>query len=344
MKDEVQINKNLYDDVLLILNSAREKTYSAINSEMVRAYWLMGKRIVKEEQNGEQRATYGEAILKNLSFALTAELGKGFSYANLRNFRQFYLTYPNEEICYTLCSKLTWSHNRLIMRVENEQARMYYLKEASTQNWSVRALERNINTLFFQRLLSSQNQKNEVAIIENSEKASIDDFIKDPYIFEFLKISEPTEANENEIETALIQNLQQFLLELGKGFSFVARQQRISTETSHFYIDLVFYNYILKCFVLFDLKTAKLTHQDTGQMDMYIRMYDDLKRQTDDNPTIGIILCAEKDETVVKYSILNDNKQLFATKYKPFLPSEAELIAEIEREKRLFLAQKKESI
>lgn len=328
-------SQQLISDVLHILQVARQKAYTAVNSEMVQAYWLMGKRIVEEEQQGEEKATYGEAILKTLSIALTCEFGKGFSYANLRNFRQFYLTYPNPEICYALRSNLTWTHHRLIMRVENTDARSYYLKECAEQNWTSRVLERNINTFYYQRLLSSQNTQ--VSIADNNKKieqANISDLIKDPYVFEFLNIPEPITANEKEIETALIQNLQSFLLELGKGFSFVGRQFRVSTETSHFYIDLVFYNYLLKCFVLFDLKTTKLTHQDTGQMDMYIRMFDDLKKQTDDNPTIGIILCAEKDETVVKYSILNEHKQLFATKYMPYLPTEAELIAEIERDKK----------
>jgi predicted nuclease of restriction endonuclease-like (RecB) superfamily len=322
-------------DVVQILQLAREKTYSAINSEMVIAYWQMGRRIVQEEQNGEQKATYGEAILKTLSVALTAELGKGFSYANIRNFRQFYLTYPDEAICYTVCSKLSWSHNRLIMRIEFPEARIYYLKECTNQMWSVRTLERNINSHYYQRLLSSQTKSDISILDQDSDKILANDFIKDPYVFEFLNIPEPINALEQDIEKALIGNLQHFLLELGKGFSFVGRQFRISTETSHFYIDLVFYNYLLKCFVLFDLKTGKLTHQDTGQMDMYIRMFDDLKKQDDDNPTIGIILCTEKDETVVKYSILNDSKQLFATKYMLYLPTEEELIAEIEREKRV---------
>ena len=210
--------------------------------------------------------------------------------------------------------------------------------------WSTRTLERHISTFYYQRLLSSQKQYDPLSNNERSEIVSANDFIKDPYVFEFLNISEPVNALELEIEKALINNLQQFLLELGKGFSFVGRQFRISTETSHFYIDLVFYNYLLKCFVLFDLKTAKLTHQDTGQMDMYIRMFDDLKKQDDDNPTIGIILCTEKDETVVKYSILNDSKQLFATKYMLYLPTEEELIAEIEREKRVIEKQINEKI
>jgi predicted nuclease of restriction endonuclease-like (RecB) superfamily len=326
-------NHNIYiAEVKTILAQARQKAYQAVNSAMVEAYWLIGKRIVEEEQHGKERAEYGEALLKNLSVALTEEFGKGFSYANLRNFRQFYLTYTDPEICYTLCSKLTWSHNRLIMRVENEAARNYYLKEATDQNWSVRVLERNINTFYYQRLLSSQNKEEALQHSSDFEKVTATDFIKDPYVFEFLNISQPINVSETEIEKALIQNLQHFLLELGKGFSYVGRQFRISAETSHFYIDLVFYNYMLKCFVLFDLKTTKLTHQDTGQMDMYIRMFDDLKKQPEDNPTIGIILCAEKDETVVKYSILKEHKQLFATKYMPYLPTEKELAAEVERE------------
>lgn len=322
-----------------ILAQARMKAYQSVNSVMVEAYWLIGKRIVEEEQNGKKRAEYGEALLKNLSVALTKEFGKGFSSSNLRNFRQFYLTYSDPEICYTLCSKLTWSHNKLIMRIDSNAARNYYLKEASEQNWSVRILERHINTFYYERLLSTQNKEETVQYSTGQNNDLARDFIKDPYVFEFLNIPEPISASENDIEAALIGNLQQFLLELGKGFSFIGRQFRISTETSHFYIDLVFYNYILKCFVLFDLKIAKLTHQDAGQMDMYIRMFDDLKKQPEDNPTIGIILCTEKDETVVKYSILNEHKQLFATKYLPYLPTEEELTAEIKREK-LFLKQK----
>ncbi|MDQ8750442.1 hypothetical protein ATE49_05805 [Elizabethkingia miricola] len=322
-----------------ILAQARMKAYQSVNSVMVEAYWLIGKRIVEEEQNGKERAEYGEALLKNLSVALTKEFGKGFSSSNLRNFRQFYLTYSDPEICYTVCSKLTWSHNRLIMRIDSNAARNYYLKEASEQNWSVRVLERHINTFYYERLLSTQNKEETVQYSTGQNNDLARDFIKDPYVFEFLNIPEPISASENDIEAALIGNLQQFLLELGKGFSFIGRQFRISTETSHFYIDLVFYNYILKCFVLFDLKIAKLTHQDAGQMDMYIRMFDDLKKQPEDNPTIGIILCTEKDETVVKYSILNEHKQLFATKYLPYLPTEEELTAEIKREK-LFLKQK----
>jgi predicted nuclease of restriction endonuclease-like (RecB) superfamily len=321
------------DEIRVILASARQKAFSAVNTAMVEAYWLIGKRIIEQEQHGEDRAVYGEGILKELSKALTAEFGRGFSYANLRNFRQFYLTFRDSKICYTLCSKLAWSHNRLIMRVENENARTYYLNEAAEQGWSVRTLERNINTFYYHRLLSSNGKSEDLKHSKVLEKQQPEDFIKDPYVFEFLNIQQPTTATESDIEAALIENLQHFLLELGKGFSFVGRQFRISTETDHFYIDLVFYNYLLKCFVLIDLKTSKLTHQHVGQMDMYRRMFDDLKKPDGDNPTIGIILCTEKSETVVKYSIINDNPRLFATKYMPYLPTEDELIAEIEREK-----------
>lgn len=326
-------------DIKQLLGNARQKAYSAINRSMVEAYWSIGKRIVEEEQLGEKRAAYGEGLLKELSKELTAEFGKGFAYANVYNMRQFYLSYQsNDEIFYALRRNLTWTHHRLIMRVESTLARSYYLKECAEQNWSSRTLERNINTFYYQRIIAT-NKEVFVLDSENNNTINPQAFIKDPYVFEFLNIPEPTQATEQQIETALVKNLQQFLLELGKGFSFVGRQFRISTETSHFYIDLVFYNYILKCFVLFDLKTTKLTHQDTGQMDMYIRMFDDLKKQENDNPTLGIILCAEKDATVVKYSILNGSTQLFATKYMPYLPTEAELITEIEREKRLIEEQ-----
>ncbi len=319
-------------DIKAILEQARSKARSAVNTAMVEAYWLIGQRIVQEEQQGSSRAVYGERLLANLSRALSASLGKGFSYANLRNFRQFYLTYPDPEICYTACSKLSWSHNRLIMREEDPKARAYYLAESVSQQWTVRQLERSLQSRSFQRLLSSQDSGK-----QDSPRQSepLGDFIKDPYVLEFLQLPESGQLKESDLEQAIIDELQKFLLELGKGFSFVARQMRISTETSHFFMDLVFYNYLLKCFVIIDLKTGKLTHQDIGQMDMYVRMFDDLKRGEDDNPTIGLILCDSKDETVVKYSVIQESRQLFASKYQRILPTEEELIAEIEREKRL---------
>ena len=337
-----KLTKNYISEIKQILAQARQKAYTVVNLAMVEAYWQIGKRIVEEEQQGKERATYGEEILQTLSKALIAEFGRGFSYANLRNFRQFYLTFPEDQICYALRSKLTWTHYRLIMRVNNPNARQYYINECAEQMWSSRTLERNINTCYYERLLSSANEKETLSCTGVLEKQQAHDIIKDPYVFEFLNISEPFKSNEKNIESALIENLQQFLLELGKGFSFVGRQFRISTEATHFYIDLVFYSYILKCFVLFDLKTSKLTNQDIGQMDMYVRMFDDLKRGQDDNPTIGIILCAEKEETIVKYSVLSDNQQLFAAKYMPYLPTEEELRAEIEREKQFLKLQWKE--
>jgi predicted nuclease of restriction endonuclease-like (RecB) superfamily len=306
-----------------ILAEARRKAATSINFIMVEAYWRIGERIVLEEQQGAQRAEYGKFLLQNLSRGLSAEFGEGFSYANLRNFRQFYLTWPDREKCYTLCSKLGWSHNRLIMREPDESARLWYLAHAAEENWTVRQLERQIKTRTFQRTLSTES----LSPVSSPTPESI---FKDPYILEFLNLPENTKHHERDIESALIDNLQSFLLELGRGFSFVGRQFRISSETSHFYIDLVFYNYLLKCFILIDLKIDKLTHQDIGQMDMYVRMFDDLKRGEGDNPTLGIILCADKDETIVRYSVLHDNEQLFAAKYLTILPTEEELAREID--------------
>lgn len=321
----------LHSDIKKILEQARSKARAAVNAAMVEAYWLIGQRIVQEEQQGQHKAQYGTRLMEALSIALTADFGKGFSYANLYNFRQFYRLFPEQEILYTLCRELSWSHLRLIIRADSQQAIEYYCKEAREQHWTVRQLERHIKTQSFQRLLSSQVEPSS----GKTPKAVHLDFIKDPYVLEFLQLPESGQIKESALEQAIIDELQKFLLELGKGFSFVARQMRISTETSHFFVDLVFYNYLLKCFVIIDLKTGKLTHQDIGQMDMYVRMFDDLKRGDDDNPTIGIILCDSKDETVVKYSVIQESQQLFASKYRRILPTEEELIAEIEREKRL---------
>jgi len=316
----IKQNKKFFSDVSNILNIARAKTYSVVNTIMVETYWKIGKRVVEEEQNGKNRAEYGEQLIENLSIYLTDNFGKGFSEANLKNMRQFYITFP--KFARQCLANLSWTNICIIMRIENKEERDYYLKEASLQNWSSRVLERNIKSGYYKRILSTQNKK-QVSKITNKQK--IEDFIKDPYVLEFLNVPESLQGKESLLETALINNLQKFLLELGKGFCFVARQQRLSTETDHFYIDLVFYNYILKCFVIIDLKTTKLTHQDIGQMDMYVRMFDKLKRSQDDNPTIGIILCTDKSETMVKYSILKENKQIFASKYKTVLPTEKEL-------------------
>ena len=342
-----QLDK-LVGDVRTLLSQARQATARAINTAMVTTYWMIGQRIVVEEQKGSDRADYGAYILKRLSKELTPEFGNGFSYANLKNMRQFYKTYANDEKGYTLCSQLGWSHNRLIMRVENVEARHYYLKEALEEGWSVRALERNIESHYYQRMLSAPGgeEKCNVALhnSNDADTATLDvkSFVKDPYVLEFVGLPPYPDHKESQLEAALTDNMQQFLLELGKGFSFVGRQYRISTETSHFYIDLVFYNYILKCFVLIDLKAKKLTHRDIGQMDMYVRMFDDLKRGEGDNPTIGILLCAEKEETVVKYSVLNGSQQLFAAKYLPYMPTEEELRNMIENNVRLIESGKVE--
>ncbi len=340
--NQLPTSGNITSDIRAILSEARKSVARAINTTMTAAYWLIGKRIVEEEQNGADRAAYGENLLRNLSKELTSEFGNGFSYANLYNMRQFYLTY-NNEIFYTLCIKLPWSHNRLIMRVTDPKAREWYLREAAQQQWSVRQLERNINSFYYQRQLESGIMQDEkgTQCLSNPRSMDVRQFIKDPYVLEFVGLPTGAEYKEKEMEDRLICQMQDFLLELGKGFSFIKRQYRISTETSHFYIDLVFYNYILKCFVLVDLKTAKLTHQDVGQMDMYIRMFDDLKRGADDNPTIGILMCADKDETIVKYSVLNNSEQIFASKYLPYLPTEEELRRELENTGRL-LGDKKD--
>ena len=321
-------------DIKQILLQAQQKAYQATAFAMIEGFWRIGRRIVEEEQQGSIRANYGEQVIAQLS----KELGKGFSERTLRDYRRFYLLFPDQDNLAHMCAKLTWSHIRLIMRVESDQARAYYLQETAQQHWSVRTLERNINTLYYQRLLASQMKeavKEEMQLKTAEFQQDPHEFIKNPTVLEFLNIPTHYAYNENELEKSLINNLQQFLLELGKGFAFVARQKHIRTETQDFFIDLVFYNYILKCFVIVELKTDKITHQDIGQLDMYVRMFDDLERSETDNPTLGILLCTKTDETIAKYSVLAENKHLFATKYLPFLPTEEELVAEIEREKQI---------
>ena len=326
----------IYTDIAELLNIARTKAYRAVNSIMVETYWKIGQRIVEEEQGGTARAEYGSKLIENLSKYLTDTFGKGFSEANLRNMRSFYIAYP--EFDRQCLADLSWSNIARILRIDNPEERNYYLTEAASQNWSYRQLERNIKSGYYHRLLSTQENVNTTekclpTVIDTKE------FIKDPYVLEFLNLPENIDGKESTLESALINNLQKFLLELGKGFSFVARQFRISTETDHFYADLVFYNYLLKCFVVIDLKTTKLSHADIGQMDMYVRMFDELKRGSDDNPTIGIVLCTDKSETMVKYSILQESQQIFASKYKTVLPTEEELAELISSETRYLKSQ-----
>ena len=331
----------IYNNVLNILHKAKNNSYRAINTNMVKAYWEIGKIIVEEEQKGVERAKYGVYLIKNLSKKLNKALGKGFGESNLGYMRQLYLTFPIHQ---TLCGKLSWSHYRTLIGVKNKHARDYYLKESIEQNWSVRALERQINTFYYERLLASKNDS-EVRKEADQKTRSLcqkpEDFIKDPYILEFLGMSESTKYFEKDLEQGLIDKLQQFLLELGKGFSFVSRQQRITFGRSHFRVDLVFYNYILKRFVLIDLKIGTLTHQDIGQMQMYVNYYDRELLNEGDNKSIGIILCADKEYSVVKYTLPEDNKNIFASKYQIYLPTEEELKQELEREKILIEQEKK---
>ena len=325
-------NDDLYLNIKNILQSARDNAYRQVNFIMVEAYWSIGQQIVEEEQNGKDRAEYRSYLIKELSSKLSKDFGTGFSKQNLWNMRQFYSYFP---ILSSLRRELSWTHYKMILRVENKNARDWYADEAVASNWSTRALERQIGTFYYERIISSKEKQpviNEAKENTKDLQLTSKDIIKDPYVLEFLDLKQNNAFYESDLESALIEKIQEFLLELGRGFAFVARQKRIKTETSDFYIDLVFYNYMLKCFVIIDLKKGKLTHQDVGQMDMYVRMYNDLEKSENDNPTIGIILCADKDNTVVKYSILNDNENLFVSKYQLYLPSEEELRAEIERD------------
>ncbi|GGG61407.1 PDDEXK nuclease domain-containing protein [Epilithonimonas arachidiradicis] len=309
----MQISEDiLFQSIRDIINQSREKVFRVANSTLLLTYWQIGQLIVEDEQKGKERAEYGKFVLKNLSKKLTLEFGKGFDESNLRNMRSFFQAFPIRD---AVRHELSWTHYRLLLRQENEQKKMYYLNESIENNWSYRDLKRQINSLAYERVLEHKKSRTD----------NIQSVLKDPYIFEFLGLKTDEKISEKEIETAIIDHIQKFLLEFGKGFAFVARQQHISTDTSDFYIDLVFYNYILKCFVIIDLKTGELSHQDIGQIDMYVRMYDDLKRNEGDNPTIGILLCSEKDETIVKYSVLNDKNNLFASKYLLYLPKEEEL-------------------
>ena len=333
--------RTLLGELRGLIREARQQALRAVDQVQVQTCWEVGRHIVEFEQGGRTRAEYGAGLLADLAERLTAEFGKGFDASNLYKMTQFYRLFPNLD---AVRPNLSWTHYRLLLRVDDAPARDWYATEATTQNWSTRQLERQIGTLYYERLLASKDRK---AVLKEADKnlATLDetprDFVRDPVMLEFLGLPSAGTLLESKLEDALIGNLQAFLLELGKGFAFVARQQRISTESKDFYIDLVFYNYLLNCFVLFDLKTRELTHENIGQMDMYVRLYDDQRRGPGDNPTVGIILCANKDETVVRYSVLHGNEKLFASKYKLVLPSERELRAELKRELEDFRQQQR---
>lgn len=331
---------NFIHEIKQIVTEARQKAYTAINSAMVEAYWQMGKRIVEEEQQGKERADYGAQLLKELSTELTKEFGKGFSTGSLYYYRQFYNTFP--EIFATPWRILSWSHYKRLIQVPNPEARAWYLKEAQEQMWSYRTLDRNIGSQYYERLLLSHDKgkvETEMKSLTRPYQQDKLEFIKNPTVAEFIGLSPNTDFTESKLESAIIGNLQRFLLELGKGFSYVTRQKLVRTEKKDYFIDLVFYNYLLKCFVLIDLKTNPITHQDVGQMDMYVRMYDERVRGEGDNPTIGIVLCSETDEDIARYSVLHDNNQLFASKYMLYMPTEEELRNEIERQKEFYRLQ-----
>jgi len=294
-----------------VIKTARQQVLHAVDVVQVQTCWTVGQHIVEFEQGGAARAAYGKRLLADLAQSLTTEFGKGFDASNLRYMRLFYKAFPK---CDALRHELSWTHYRSLLRIDETAARLWYMNEAAGQNWSTRALDRQIGTLYYERLLASQDRqpvREEAAANLNALKLTPREFVRDPVVLEFLGIPNTGKLLESRLEDALIENLQSFLLELGKGFAFVARQQRISTESKDFYIDLVFYNYILKCFVIFDLKTTELAHQDIGQMDMYVRIYDDLRRGPEDNPTVGIILCAQKDKSIVHYSVLHGNEPYF---------------------------------
>ena len=333
------MNQNFYNEIRNILLAARNKVYQTANFAMVEAYWNIGKSII-EEQGGNDKAEYGAGLLKELSKQMTHDFGKGFTVTNLKYMRQFYLTFPNG---HALRDELSWTHYRLLMKVENDNAREFYMQEAVKSGWSTRQLERQINTFFYERLLSSKNKEKVAAEIQTSEAAKTpEDIIRDPYVLEFLGLNPNDDFYESDLEQALITHLQKFLLELGRGFSFVARQKRITFDGRHFWIDLVFYNYILKCFVLIDLKVGDLTHQDLGQMQMYVHYYERELMNEGDNPPIGIVLCADKSESVVKFTLPENETQIFASKYKLYLPSEEELLQELRREYRALENEKLE--
>lgn len=339
---------DILKDMCGIIESSQKAAYQTVNTLLVQRNWMIGYRIAEEELGGQERSEYGLQVIKNLSKELTSRYGKGYDRGTLYRCLKFYKMFP--EIVASLGQQsgaiLSWTHYRVLLQVEDKTARDWYEKEAVEQTWSVRTLQRNISSQYYYRMLKTQKKElieNEMKELTASYQNDKLEFIKNPVVAEFLGFSQDTDFTESDLEKSILSNLQKFLMELGKGYAFVARQQHIHTEKQDYYIDLVFYNYILKCFILIDLKAEKITHQDVGQMDMYIRMYDELKRNEGDNPTIGIVLCSDTDDDIARYSVMHGNEQLFASKYKLYLPTEEELKAEIETQKAMFYLQQKES-
>ena len=331
--------EQLYQRISEVLADARGRAYRAVNFAMVQAYWEIGRIIVEEEQQGKATAEYGAKLITELAKRLRAGFGKGFDQSNLWYMRSFYQAFPKID---AVRRELTWTHYRLLLKVERPEVRQFYLDECIAANWSTRQLDRQVCSFFYERLLASRDRepvREEIRTLEPGPTPQ--DIIKDPFVLEFLGMRDVPRFWEKELEQGLIDKLHDFLLELGRGFAFVGRQQRISAEGDHFFIDLVFYNFILKCFVLIDLKTGKLTHQDIGQMDFYVRWYEENVRAEGDNPTIGIVLCAEKNETIAKYSVLKESRQIFASRYMLYLPTEEELQAELAREKQVIEMEKR---
>ncbi|MCF0220219.1 MAG: DUF1016 domain-containing protein [Muribaculaceae bacterium] len=328
----------LLDELRQIIEHGMRMAYASANQCIIQTYWNIGRRIVEEEQGGSHRAEYGKRLIQSIAAELSKQYGSNYTDRRLRDYRQFYLCFSDLEIWHTRVPNLTWSHFKRAMAVADPKARQWYVQQANNEMWSVRTLDRNISTQYCERMLACQRENLSIAPPEQTDNDPLE-YIKNPYVAEFLGFKRDEKHSETELEQALIDNLQQFIMELGRGFAFVERQQHITTETADFYIDLVFYNFKIKSFVIFEIKTHPMTHQDVGQLDMYVRMYDDLVKDKTDNPTIGILLCTQTDKTIAKYSVLKDNDNLFAAKYMPYMPTEEELCREIENQKQFFLAQ-----
>ena len=342
MNHEMSSYQSAIDDIREIIRNGRTAAYQAVSATQILTNWNVGKRIIEEEQHGKSRAEYGKQLIAVLSNQLTIDFGEICSLRNLQYYRKFYLCFPDFEIVNACVHNLNWTHFRSLLRVPDEGARLWYLREASSEGWSSRTLDRNISTQYYHRLLQAPDKE---AVIKDmkSKAAAIQknqyELVKSPVIAEFLGFKAENSYLESDLESSILSHIRDFLMEMGRGYAFVARQQHIITETSEYYIDLVFWNIELRCYVLIDLKIGKITHQDVGQMDMYVRMYDELKRKPDDNPTIGILLCSETDADIARYSVLHDNDRLFMSKYLTYLPTQEQLKEEIERQKEIFFLQ-----